>query len=269
MVLDNSKSTLESQSQNHSQKCRILSPKTLTYGVFCCDFGFDSHEWSCSKGRTSQAILVEVQLHEKGERVEDPDGQVDESIVPHTESFHQGVLCKESCNIGRLVSVDRAWSIHGKHGRGSADEPFGRMERLLFDKSMASTFGTLSKAFAARGRIKRQTDALIKRKAHETRGKNTVNSKRTQVPVMDSRPTFTATMSVDPGRRGTDVRVEFLQTMLNVPLQAQTSHASSVRNTEVQNISQEGIRGPADPQPGQPSLKTVSGFDLGPREPEP
>ena len=44
-----SNSTLESQSQNHSQKLRMLSPKTLTYGVFYCDFGFDSQEWSCSQ----------------------------------------------------------------------------------------------------------------------------------------------------------------------------------------------------------------------------
>ena len=27
---------------------RTLSPKTVTYGVFDCEFGFDSHEWSCS-----------------------------------------------------------------------------------------------------------------------------------------------------------------------------------------------------------------------------
>ncbi len=44
-----SNSTLESQSQNHSQKLRMLLPKTLTYGVFDCDFGFGSQEWSCSK----------------------------------------------------------------------------------------------------------------------------------------------------------------------------------------------------------------------------
>ena len=37
-----SNSTLESQSQNHSQKHRMLSPKTLAYGVFDCNFGFDS-----------------------------------------------------------------------------------------------------------------------------------------------------------------------------------------------------------------------------------
>ncbi len=30
----------------------MLSPKTPTYDVFYCDFGFDSHDWSCSKNRS-------------------------------------------------------------------------------------------------------------------------------------------------------------------------------------------------------------------------
>ena len=43
-----SSSTLECQSQNWRQNRRLLSPKTLTYGVFYREFGFDSHEWVCS-----------------------------------------------------------------------------------------------------------------------------------------------------------------------------------------------------------------------------
>ena len=35
--LHESNSTLESQSQNHSQKLRMLSLKTVSYGVFDCD----------------------------------------------------------------------------------------------------------------------------------------------------------------------------------------------------------------------------------------
>ncbi len=42
------RSTLQSQCQNHSQKRRMLSPKTVTEGVFNCDFDFDSQEWICS-----------------------------------------------------------------------------------------------------------------------------------------------------------------------------------------------------------------------------
>ena len=43
-----SNSTRERKSQIHSQKLRMLWLKTLADGVFDCDFGFDSQEWSCS-----------------------------------------------------------------------------------------------------------------------------------------------------------------------------------------------------------------------------
>ena len=43
-----SKSILESQSQNHSQKRRIQVPQTIAYGVFDGEFDFDSQEWICS-----------------------------------------------------------------------------------------------------------------------------------------------------------------------------------------------------------------------------
>ena len=43
-----SSSTRASKSENHSQNRLMLSPKTLTYGDIDCDFGFGSHEWSCS-----------------------------------------------------------------------------------------------------------------------------------------------------------------------------------------------------------------------------
>ena len=45
-----SSSTRPSQSQNHSQSRRMLSPKTLTFGVDC-EFGFGSREWSCSEDK--------------------------------------------------------------------------------------------------------------------------------------------------------------------------------------------------------------------------
>ena len=48
MVADSGQPTLESQSQNDSQNCPRLSPKTLTYGVFDREFAFDSQEWVCS-----------------------------------------------------------------------------------------------------------------------------------------------------------------------------------------------------------------------------
>ena len=54
-----SSSTRASHSQNHSQKhCRsMLSPKTLAYGVFDCDFGFDSQEWVCSNVFTRSLVV--------------------------------------------------------------------------------------------------------------------------------------------------------------------------------------------------------------------
>ena len=39
---------LESPSQNHSQKRRVRESSATAYGVFDCDFGFDSQEWVCS-----------------------------------------------------------------------------------------------------------------------------------------------------------------------------------------------------------------------------
>ncbi len=39
----------QSQNQNHSQIYQRMSPKTLRYGEFDCDFDFDSQEWDCSK----------------------------------------------------------------------------------------------------------------------------------------------------------------------------------------------------------------------------
>ena len=55
MGFENS-STLESQSQNHSQKLHMMSPKTLTYGVSDWDFGFDSQEWICSENGLTMPI---------------------------------------------------------------------------------------------------------------------------------------------------------------------------------------------------------------------
>ena len=45
--------TLESQSQIPSQKPRMQWSGAPVYGVFYCDFGFDSQEWSCSHGNNS------------------------------------------------------------------------------------------------------------------------------------------------------------------------------------------------------------------------
>ncbi len=50
-----SKSTLESQSQNHRQNRRMLSPKTLTVGGFDREFDFDSRLHSCASKPDSQS----------------------------------------------------------------------------------------------------------------------------------------------------------------------------------------------------------------------
>ena len=44
-----SNSTLQSRSQNHSKNRPMQESSETAYGVFDCDFGFDSQEWSCSK----------------------------------------------------------------------------------------------------------------------------------------------------------------------------------------------------------------------------
>ncbi len=43
-----SSATRASQSQIHSHNHRRRVPQTITFGVFDCEFGFDSQEWSCS-----------------------------------------------------------------------------------------------------------------------------------------------------------------------------------------------------------------------------
>ena len=55
-----SSSTRVGQSQILSQKRRLPSLKTLTYGVCACDFDFRSHDWSCSSLLKTNLFLSKV-----------------------------------------------------------------------------------------------------------------------------------------------------------------------------------------------------------------
>ena len=57
-----SSSTHASKSKVHSQKRRMLSPKTFIYGVFDHGFDFDSHEGSCSEKIESSGDGMEKRL---------------------------------------------------------------------------------------------------------------------------------------------------------------------------------------------------------------
>ena len=52
-----------SQRQIHSQNHLLLSPKSLTYGVFDREFGFDSQEWGCSQNNSTQGWGVKGRYH--------------------------------------------------------------------------------------------------------------------------------------------------------------------------------------------------------------
>ena len=52
-----------SQSQSRSQIYSMLSPKTLTYGVFDYEFGFELYDLSCSHTLTMTRTRVAALTH--------------------------------------------------------------------------------------------------------------------------------------------------------------------------------------------------------------
>ena len=53
-----SKSTLESQSQNHNKKRRMHVPQTIASGDFDREFDFDSQEWICSYATVNLTLTL-------------------------------------------------------------------------------------------------------------------------------------------------------------------------------------------------------------------
>ena len=48
--------TIKKKSQNYSQKHRMRESLAASYGVFDCDFGFDSQEWGCSYDESAEPM---------------------------------------------------------------------------------------------------------------------------------------------------------------------------------------------------------------------
>ncbi len=57
--ISKSKSARESQSEIHCQKLSLLSLQIPTYGVFDCEFDFNSQEWVCFSRFKSETALTE------------------------------------------------------------------------------------------------------------------------------------------------------------------------------------------------------------------